>query len=378
MRLAARSGAPSGRTDRVLFAAIVALALLGLAVVYSSSAAVSLDRFGTPHHYFLRHGGHLALGALVLAVTWRLDHRILDRSLFVHGLWAVVAVLLFLTLFEEPVGGARRWLSFGGFSFQPSELAKLSVVLVAAFQLSRRHDRLDDPSRGVLPPLLLVGQLGFLVLLQRDFGSAVLLAGLFALAVFAAGTPLLHLLSYGAVATAGLTLVLVQAPYRLARLRTFLDPEADPLGAGFQLRQSLIALGTGGLAGRSHDGLLGTGLGTSLQKLFFLPEPHTDFAFAVLGEELGLLGTLTVLALFAVVLVRGLRIAARAPDAFGTLLATGCTGLLAMQATLNMAVAVGLVPTKGLALPFLSVGGSALVVSCAAAGLLLSVSRRAG
>jgi cell division protein FtsW len=375
--LGLRPAVPAAGSDRVLFAAVVALAVVGLAVVYSSSAAVSLDRFGNAHHYVLRHLAQLGIGAALLAGLWRLDYRALDRSVVVHGAWLLVSALLVLALFEEPVAGARRWLRLGDASFQPSELAKVAAVLVCAFQLSRRRDRLGDPWRGVVPPLLLVGQLAVLVALQRDFGGSALLFMLFALLAFVAGTPLRIL---GVLATGGATLLLaylVQEPYRLVRLRSFLDPEADPLGAGFQLRQSLIALGTGGLAGRSHEGLLGTGLGTSLQKLFFLPEPHTDFAFAVLGEELGLLGTLTVLGLFAVVIVRGLQAAARAGDSFGALLAVGATFVIGLQALLNMMVVTGLVPTKGLALPFLSVGGSALVSACAAAGLLLSVSRHA-
>jgi len=317
------------------------------------------------------------VGSALLAGLWRLDYHALDRSSVVHGAWLLVSGLLFLALFEAPVGGARRWLHLGGMTLQPSELAKVVVVLVCAFQLSRRQDRLADPWRGLVPPLLLVGQLAVLVALQRDFGGSAVLFAVFGLLAFAAGTPLRVLAGFAAGGVTLLLTYLVQEPYRLERLRTFLDPEADPLGAGFQLRQSLIAIGTGGIAGRSHEGLLGTGLGTSLQKLFFLPEPHTDFAFAVLGEELGLLGTLTVLALFAIVIVRGLQVAARAGDPFGRLLAVGATAVLGLQALLNMMVVTGLLPTKGLALPFLSVGGSALVSACAAVGLLLSVSRHA-
>lgn len=369
---APREAAPS---DRLLFAAVVVLALIGLAVVYSSSAAISLDRFGTPHHHVVRHAMHLAIGAAALAVLWRIDYRQLDRPVVVHGLWLGVIVLLVVALFHDPAGGARRWIRVGSLSVQPSELAKLAAVLVGAFQLSRRRERLGDPWNGIAPPLALVGLLAALVALQRDFGGAALLLVLVSVLCFVAGTPLRLLAAFGTGAVALLAVLLIQEPYRITRLQTFLSPEADPLGAGFQLRQSLIAVGTGGLLGRSHEGLLGTGLGTSLQKLFFLPEAHTDFAFAVLAEELGLVGTLTVLALFVVVFVRGLVIAARARDDFGMLLGVGATLVIGLQALLNMMVVVGLLPTKGLALPFLSVGGSALVTACAAAGLLLSISR---
>jgi cell division protein FtsW len=358
-----------------VFGCTAALLVLGLAMVYSASAAISLDRFGTPHHHFVRHLWHLAAATAALVALWTCDYRRLDRSVVVHGLWAGLVVLLVLTYFQPEVAGARRWIRLAGFSLQPSELAKLGVVLVASFQLARRRDRLEDPVRGLLPPTLLVAQLTLLVALQPDFGTAAMLLALLGLLAFVAGTPWRLMVRFGALAGSLLALFLIQEPYRLVRLRAFLDPAFDPQGANFQLRQALIALGTGGLFGRSGEGLLGTGLGCSLQKLFFLPEAHTDFVYAVLGEELGLAGTLTVLLLFATILVRGFRIAADAATPFGTLVATGCTAMIGVQALVNMMVVVGLVPTKGIPLPFLSAGGSSLVVSAAAAGLLLSVSR---
>jgi cell division protein FtsW len=363
------------RTDRVLFSAVVALLALGVLLVTTSSAAISLDRFDTPHHYLGRHLLHLCLGAAALATLWLLDYRKLDRPEVVHALFAVVLVLLIACLFEAPAGGARRWVRWGALAFQPSELAKIAVILSTAFQLSRRQDRLADPWEGLLPALLFAGQLAVLVAIQPDFGTAASLFAIFGVLAVVAGTPWRILAGHAAVAVIGLGAFLVQEPYRVQRLRAFVDGAADPLGAGFQLNQSLIAVGTGGLVGRTHDGLLGTGLGSSLQKLFFLPEPHTDFAFAVLAEELGLLGSLAVVALFTLVLIRGLRIAAAAATAFGSLVATGATCILACQALVNILVVVGLLPTKGLPLPFLSAGGSSLVISCMAAGILLSVSR---
>jgi cell division protein FtsW len=366
--------APQGR-DRALFGVLFVLMLLGILLVQTTSGPVSLDRFGTPSHYVVRHLLHLVVGTAALAALWRLDYRRLDDTRVVHGLWAIVLALLVACYYADPAGGARRWVRLGGLSFQPSELAKLAVVLAGAFQLSRRADRLDDPWRGLLPPLVITGQVAVLVALQPDFGTAAELLTLLLLLALVAGTPWRVLGGFGLAGCAVMGAYLIQEPYRLGRLQAFLTPGADPLGSGFQLRQSLIALGTGGWLGRSHDGLLGTGLGTSIQKLFFLPEPHTDFPFAVLGEELGLLGTLGVVALFGAVLVVGFRIAASATTAFGTLLATGATAMLSCQALLNVAVVVGLLPTKGVALPFLSAGGSSLVASCCAAGLLLSVAR---
>ena len=367
------SGRPA--SDVVLFTCVAALLVAGLAMVYSASAAISLDRFGTPHHYFVRHLWHLGAALIALVAAWGLDYRKLDRSVIVHGSWVLLVALLVMTYFQPEVGGARRWIHVAGFSFQPSEFAKLGVILVGSFQLARRHDRLDDPWRGAFPPLLLVAQLALLTALQPDFGTSAMLLGLLGLLAFVAGTPWKLMLRCGGVALSVLAIYLVQEPYRILRLKAFIDPAFDPQGANFQLRQALIALGTGGLFGRSTEGLLGTGLGCSLQKLFFLPEAHTDFVYAVLGEELGLAGTLTVLVLFCVLIYRGFRVAAGASTAFGTLLATGCTAMIGVQALVNMMIVVGLAPTKGIPLPFLSAGGSSLVVSAAAAGLLLSVSR---
>ena len=361
--------------DLVAFGCVAALLVVGLASVYSASAAISLDRFGTPHHYLIRHLWHLAAALVVLVAAWSFDYRRLESSLFVHGFWAVLVGLLVLTWFQPEIGGARRWIHLGALSFQPAELAKVGTILVGSFQLARRHDRLDDPWRGVLPPLLLVSQLALLTALQPDFGTAAMLLGLLGLLAFVAGTPWGLMLRCGGVAAGALAVLLVQEPYRLLRIQAFLDPSFDIQGANFQLRQALIALGTGGFFGRTSEGLLGTGLGCSLQKLFFLPEAHTDFVFAVLGEELGLVGTLGVLALFTTLTYRGLRIAAEASTAFGTLVATGCAALLGAQALVNMMVVIGLLPTKGIPLPFLSAGGTSLVVSALGAGLLLSVSR---
>lgn len=361
--------------DVVLFTCVAALLVAGLAMVYSASAAISLDRFGTPHHYLVRHVWHLAAALLVLVAAWWIDYRQLDRSTIVHGFWALLVIALVMTYFQPEIGGAKRWIRLAGISLQPSEFAKLGVILVGAYQLARRHDRLDDPWRGAFPPLLLVSQLALLTALQPDFGTSAMLLGLLGLLAFVAGTPWKLMMRCGAFAAGVLAIYLVQEPYRVLRLKAFMDPAFDPQGANFQLRQALIALGTGGFFGRSSEGLLGTGLGCSLQKLFFLPEAHTDFVYAVLGEELGLAGTLTVLVLFCVLIYRGFRIAAEATTAFGTLIATGCTAMIGVQALVNMMIVVGLLPTKGIPLPFLSAGGSSLVASAGAAGLLLSVSR---
>ncbi|MEM7245678.1 MAG: putative lipid II flippase FtsW [Acidobacteriota bacterium] len=366
---------PSSAGDPWIFGVLVALLLLGVLMVYSSSTAVSLDRHGTPHHFLLKHCAGLVVGLIAMVGLWRLPYRLLDSSAIVHGLWGSCTLMLAFTLTQPEVSGASRWIRWHGLSLQPSELAKIAVILLCAFQLSRRADRLDDPWRGLAPPVLLVGQLAFLVALQPDFGTTAMLVLLLVVACFLAGTPwsLLFKLAGGAVAVLGV--YMIQEPYRWVRLRAFVEPSFDPLGANFQLRQALIAIGTGGLVGRSHEGLVGTGFGCSLQKLFFLPEPHTDFVFAVIGEELGLFGTLLVLVLHGTLLLRGLHVAAMAPDLFGGLVAAGSACVIGLQALVNIMVVVGLLPTKGIPLPFLSAGGSSLLVSCMAGGLLLSVSR---
>jgi cell division protein FtsW len=252
---------------------------------------------------------------------------------------------------------------------QPTEFAKLVLVLYLADFLTRRQAVIGDLWRGVLPPLVVTGGVAGLVLLQPDLGSALAIVGMVLCMIFVAGARLAHMGLIGGLAVPVVGLAVWVAPYRLRRVLTFMDPWADPRGAGFQIIQSYLALGGGGLLGR--------GLGESKQKLFYLPEPHTDFIFAILGEELGFVGAVVTVALFGLLLWRGIRVGLRVADPFGALLAFGVTALLVNQAVVNLGVVVGLFPTKGLPLPFVSSGGSSLLVAMAAVGLLLNVSQRA-
>jgi cell division protein FtsW len=254
-------------------------------------------------------------------------------------------------------------------SVQPTELAKLVLVLYLADFLARRQAVIGNLWRGVIPPLVVTGGVAGLILLQPDLGSAVAVVGVVLCMIFVAGARLVHLGLIGALALPVVVMAVFTASYRLRRVLTFLDPWADPRGAGFQIIQSYLALGGGGLLGR--------GLGESKQKLFYLPEPHTDFIFAILGEELGFVGAVVTVALFGLLLWRGIRVGLRVADPFGALLAFGVTALLVNQAVVNLGVVVGLFPTKGLPLPFVSSGGSSLLVAMAAVGLLLNVSQRA-
>jgi cell division protein FtsW len=303
----------------------------------------------------------------VLTIAMRIDYRTYRNDAFLWALLGLVALLLIGVLFRPAVNGTRRWFGFGGFGIQPSELAKIACVLFTALVLERRMHRIDELKYSLLPIGIVVGALMALILLQPDFGTAISLLLIVATMVFAAGLHYRYFLGTALAMLPVLYIVLVSAPYRRRRLMAFWDPWADPLGDGFQVIQSLIAVGTGGVFGR--------GLMAGVQKLFYLPEPHTDFIYAVIGEELGLLGATGVLICFCVIAWRGMRIAMRAEDRFGAFVALGLTTMIAVQAFVNMSVVLGLMPTKGIPLPLVSAGGSSLLISLLGMGVLLNISQ---
>ena len=356
--------------DYLLFLIVVALVGFGVVMVYSASAILATDRFHDPY-FFLRKQCFWAL--LALAVLWAVmgvDYR-RWRGL-VLPLLVVSAALLVLVLvppFGQEINGTRRWLRWGPISFQPTELAKLALVLYLADFLARRQTVIGAFWRGFLPPLVVTGLMAGLVLRQPDLGSSVALVSVVLCMLYVAGARLGHMALVGAAAIPVIALAVTGASYRLRRVFAFIDPWADPRGSGFQIIQSYLALGGGGLTGR--------GLGESKQKLFYLPEPHTDFIFAIVGEELGFVGAVFTVALFGLVLWRGMRIGLRVSEPFGALAAIGITAMLATQALVNLGVVVGLLPTKGLPLPFVSFGGSSLLVAMASVGLLLNISQHA-
>jgi cell division protein FtsW len=353
-----------------LLAAAVVLLSIGVVMVYSASAIMAADRFRDPYFFLKKQLFWAALGGACLWAALRMDYRRLERCML--PLLIVAAVLLVLVLippFGQSINGTRRWLRFGPVSFQPAELAKLALVVFLAAFLARRKDELLDLWRGFAPPVTVAVAFALLVVAQPDLGNAVTLVALTFALLFLAGSRLSHLsLVFVAVVPFVVAAVLV-APYRLRRVMAFLDPWQDPRGSGFQIIQSWLALGSGGLFGR--------GIGDSRQKLFYLPEAHTDFIFAIIGEEGGFLGAMVVLGLFVVLLWRGLRIGLRTPEPFGAYLALGITVLLATQTFVNLGAVTGLLPTKGLPLPFISFGGSALVVTMFATGVLLNISQHA-
>jgi len=358
------------RPDGWLLAAIGGLLGLGVVMVFNVSYFHAQEQYGDPLLFFRKHLVSLAIGVAAMAVTSRLRPELVERwanVVLLASLAALVLVLIPGIGLER--GGAQRWLNLGGFSLQPSELVKVSVVLFLARFLSRGRDDLRHVST-VLSVLGVVGLCAGLILLQPDFGTATILCALVYLMLFVAGARPLHLAAIGLAGVAGLGLVATLAEYRVRRLLCFLDPWQDSLGCGFQLVQSLIAVGSGGVAG--------VGLGQSRQKMFYLPEAHTDFIFSLVGEELGLAGAILVLALFAVIAVRGFRVASRHPDPFASLLAFGLTLVVVLSAVVNVGVVLGLLPTKGLPLPFVSYGGSALLGAMIAAGMLSALSRMTG
>ena len=356
-------------TDRTLFLTMVGLVSFGLVMLYSASAVVAHEAHQSSHFFFVKQALWAGVGLAFAALLMRMDYRRLRRPAFVYGLLALSVGLLIAVLFAPPLKNAHRWFRLGVISFQPSELAKFGLVLALAHQLTRREERLSELLAGLLPSLLITGFLAFLVLIEPDFGTAICLTAIGSCLFFVAGAPFRYLVGLAATAAPVAYLLIVRVDYRRERLLAFLDPWEDPLGKGFQAIQSLLAVGTGGLAGR--------GFMQSRQKLFYLPEPHTDFIFAVIGEELGLLGALAVLAGFLLILWRGVVIARAAPDRFGTLLAAGLTAMIVVQALINISVVLALLPTTGIPLPFISAGGTSVFFSLAAVGLLLAISQHA-
>jgi cell division protein FtsW len=330
---------------------------------------VALERFQQPYFFVTRQVLWAVLGLAVLAVAMRVDYRTYRNEAFIWCLVGAVAVMLVGVLFSGPVNGTRRWFGVGGLGIQPSELAKVACVFFTALMLERRMHRIDDLSYSLVPIGLVVGVVIALILLQPDFGTSMSVVLIVTVMVFAGGLHYRYFVGLLLIALPAIYLVLVSASYRRRRLLAFWDPWADPLGDGFQIIQSLIAVGTGGVFGR--------GLMAGVQKLFYLPEPHNDFIYAVISEELGFIGATVVIACFCVITWRGLRTALRAPDRFGAFLALGLTTMVAFQAFFNVSVVLGLLPTKGLPLPFVSYGGSSLLINLLGMGILLNVSQHA-
>ncbi len=348
--------------------AVTFLVSIGTLMVYSTSSVFALEKFGDPNYFLKRHVIYLSIGLLFMVALMKINYVYLRKIVYpAYLLGLLMLVLVLIPGVGKEVSGARRWLELGSWTFQPSEVAKFIIVLYLAHSLTKKRDKVDSFVVGFVSHLLFAGIYIFLVLLEPDFGMSVTLIVVLFGMLFIGDVKLKFLVPLGVSSVFVLALAVITEGYRMKRVVSFLDPWKDPLGSGYQAIQSFVALGMGGFTG--------AGLGDSTQKLFFLPQAHTDFIFSIIGEELGFIGVLIVIIGFAFLLVRSLRVSIRAKDLFGCYLVFGCILLITFQAGINMAVAVGLFPTKGLTLPFISYGGTSLVTNLAAMGLILSVSK---
>ncbi|HEX9941931.1 MAG TPA: putative lipid II flippase FtsW [Thermoanaerobaculia bacterium] len=352
--------------DKLLFTTVVLLMFFGLVMVYSASAALARDR--ALNHFLVKQSVAAGLGLMLMTWLMHVDYRRLRSPAMVYTLLAASLALLVGVLFSPQLNATRRWFFVAGVSVQPSELAKLALIPFLAYQIEKKQERVNDLSF-LVPAGLFTALTAALILLEPDMGTAVLLGATFFLMIFLAGLSWRYILAALAVVPPLLGFLVMMEPYRRQRLFAFLDPEKDPLGSGFQALQSLIAVGSGGV--------LGLGPGKSVQKLFFLPHPESDFIFSIVAEELGMIGALAVVVLFGLLAWRGLQAGAKAPDLFGRYLGWGLTGVLVMQALINVSVTIALLPTKGIPLPFISYGGSSLVVTLCICGILLNISQHA-
>ncbi|MGB8222863.1 MAG: putative lipid II flippase FtsW [Polyangiales bacterium] len=353
--------------DVTLAATLVGLIAFGVVMVYSASAVYASNMFDDGFHFLVRQTAFAVVALLVMISFTRIDLSLLRRSTYPVLLVAVLLMIAVALGLGRSAGGATRWLAIGPVNVQPAELAKLAMIMWLAHSLAKKSNRVRTFSIGFLPHVLVAGLLMLLCLAQPDFGSAVMIALLTFVVLFAAGAKAGYLLGCILIAVPVGYAAIASSPYRMRRIKAFLEPFEHRQGAGYQITESLMSFGSGGWTG--------VGLGDSRQKLLFLPEAHTDFISAIIGEELGFIGVVLLCAAFAWIVFRGLRAAWRAQDEYAGYLAAGMTLFIGLQAFTNLAVAMGLLPTKGLALPFVSYGGSSLLVNAAAAGIILNTSR---
>jgi len=354
------------KSDKFLFMAMFLLVCTSVVMVYSASAVVLAEKNENPYLFLFKQGTWALIGLFFVQLIMRIDYRNYRQPVVIWTGLVIVGLALILVLFGRPINGATRWLNVGPLGIQPSELAKILVIVFIAALLERRMERIDEPAYALVPIAGVVGAIVLLVVIEPDLGTAASIVVIAAVMIFSAGISYRYIAALTAMGIPALYFLL-QADYRWRRVAAFLDPWSDPLGDGYQMIQSMIAVGVGGVFGR--------GLMDGVQKLFYLPEPHNDFIFAVISEELGLIGATVVLACFCVISWRGLRTAMRAPDRFGAFLALGLTTMVAFQAFFNMSVVLGLLPTKGIPLPFVSYGGSSLLINLIGMGILLNVSQ---
>jgi cell division protein FtsW len=355
--------------DRWLFTVTLLLIFVGLVMVFSASAVMAKERYGSGYFFLLRQLGWATAGLLVMVLAMKIDYKRYKHPAVVLSLLGLTTLTLIAVFFLDRAHNTHRWMHWGPFSFQPSEMAKPALILFLAFFLENRTKAMKDWRNTVLPAVVPTLIFIALIVFQPDLGTAIACAAITVCVLFVAGLEMRYL-GYALLASLlPLYFLIFHVAYRRARIMAFLDPYSDPQGRGFHIIQSLIAVSTGGISG--------VGLMEGKQKLFYLPEPHTDFIFAVTAEELGLVGSLVMVLLFAIFLWRGIRTALRTQDMFGRLLAVGITSMIVVQAFINMSVVLGLLPTKGIPLPFVSYGGSSLFFALVSVGVLLNISKQA-
>jgi cell division protein FtsW len=355
--------------DRWLFTVTMLLVFVGLVMVFSASAVMARERFGSPYAFLSKQLIWAVAGLAAMVVAMRVDYRRYKHPALVFSLMGFTTLLLISVFFLDRSHNTHRWIHAGGFSFQPSELAKPVLILFLAYFLNSRARTIDDVRNTLLPAAVpLIVFLG-LIVMEPDLGTAIACAGIAACILYVAEMRMRYFAYAFAVSLVPLYFLIFHVSFRRARILAFLNPYADSQKTGFHIIQSLIAVGTGGVTG--------TGLMEGKQKLFYLPEPHTDFIFAVTAEELGLVGAMFVVSLFAVFLWRGMRASWRTEDVFGRYLAVGITSMVVLQAFINISVVLGMMPTKGIPLPLVSYGGSSLFVTLACVGVLLNITKQA-
>ena len=354
--------------DRWLFGVTVLLVLIGLVMVFSASAVIAKERFGSPYYFMLKQTLWAFAGIVAMLLMMSVDYRKFRHPAFVYSSVALTTLLLVLVLFLDRSHNTHRWIKLGAFSFQPSELAKPALVIYLAYFLESRLRDIDDWRRTLLPAIIPSVLFAGLIVKEPDLGTAMACCAITAAVLWVAGMHPKYLGYAAAASVVPLYWLVFRTAWRYQRILAFMDPYSDPQGRGFHMIQSLIAVGTGGFAGQ--------GLMEGKQKLFYLPEPQTDFIYAVIAEEWGLIGSVIIVALFAFFCYRGLRCALNTKDNFARFLAVGITAMVGVQAFFNISVVLGLLPTKGIPLPFISYGGSSLFITLASVGVLLNITKQ--
>jgi cell division protein FtsW len=353
--------------DVTLLFPVLFLVGMGIVMVYSASSALAMKKYGTDLYFIQKQAIFAVAGFLALVLFIHLPYKIYRAMAYP----VLMVALFFLILIHIPgighsAGGSKRWITLAGFSFQPSEFAKLALIIFLAYSLDKKKERMKEFSIGFMPHIMIAGLLCSLIIVQPDFGTVVIIGMITTVMLFIGGAKLTHLFGMLLLLIPAGAMFMTTAEYRVRRLMSFWDPWKYPLDEGYQVVNSLMAFGNGGIWGK--------GMGKGVQKLFYLPEPHTDFIFSVIGEELGLVGVLLILVLYFWIVCRGLMISLKVEDTFGSLLAAGITISLGLQVFVNMGVTLGLLPTKGLTLPFLSYGGTSLIFSMVSVGILMNIS----